>query len=147
MSTVAEQAFRYLLGANTALAALVSTRIYPQSAPQSAVRPFITFERISADHHHHMTAASGLVKAVIQATAWAEDYSTAKTVAEAMREAADGYRGTITISVGVALTNCHIMISNERDVVEWPQDGSDAPRRGVQIDFDFWHTESVPTFS
>lgn len=49
--TAIEQLLRAHLGADTGIASLVGTRIYPEVAPQGAAYPFLTYQAINDKEH------------------------------------------------------------------------------------------------
>ena len=90
---------------------LVQTRISPWEGGQADVLPRITYFRVSSNREHHMLGSSGFAFANIQIDCWAEKYSTAKDLGEAVRRRLDGYRGT---SAGHYVGHCHII--QDRDL-------------------------------
>ena len=82
----------YLL-ADTGVAALVGTRIYPRVLPQGVRDPAIVYNRVSMLGDHHMLGASGLVEVRMQIDAWADTADDAYDLAVAVKERIDGYRG------------------------------------------------------
>lgn len=123
-------------------AAIVSTRVYPQSAPQSAALPRIVYTRISGAHAHHMTAASGWAEARIQLDVYAANYTSVKAAAESLRVLLDTYRGTVTI--GADSVDIDVRLDNDRDGFDSPGDGSDAGGHRVIQDYIVWFNESIP---
>ena len=93
---------------NAPLAALVGTRIYPQRAPEGTAHPLILYGKISgvrvSDHDGSDLAAPRFSFRVHSLT-----YGQAATVANKLREALDGYEGTV---LGVTMS---IQIANELD--------------------------------
>ena len=119
------------LAADSGVAALVSTRIYPLVVPQDVDLPAIAYQRISGPRDHVHEGASGLVVARMQVTCHAWSYSGAKALAEAVRAATDGFSGTMgEVSVDAAL------LVNDRD--GWAQ-GFESPV--VRLDFMVWYQE------
>lgn len=134
--------YTHLTGVS-ALTALVSTRIYPGSAPTSAEMPYITYAVVSGNHEHHMTAASGLVNHLIQFDVWASSYLTLAPAADELRKSMDGFNGGQMGTVEVRSA----MLQDEADEFVPATDASQEGVHRRRMDFSIWHTETVPTFS
>ena len=91
----AETAIRALLIADAPTLALVSTRIYPQRLPQNVDYPAISYQRISGVRVRLVTGPSDRAQPRIQMNLWDETYNGVQAVADAVREAMDGYAGVI----------------------------------------------------
>lgn len=105
-----EEGLYELLTMDTAVAALVGTRIYPLLVPQDADLPAMAYQRISGPRDHTHSGASGLAMARMQLTYLASSYAAVKALAEAVRAALDGLRGSMgEVTVG----SC--MLENEFD--------------------------------
>jgi hypothetical protein len=91
-----------LLLGNTAVAAIVGDRVYPLVLPgkpgTEEVRkyvPSVTYQRVSSTRvAGTLQGPSELVGARIQVDAWADSYATVKHLADAIRSAVDGFKGT-----------------------------------------------------
>lgn len=137
---IEEGLYSYLSG-KAAISALVSTRVYPMLVPQGATYPAISYQKISGNHVRALSGSTaGLANPRIQINCWARTYSAAKSLAEQVRLAMDGYAG----SMGSESVNaCFLM--DERDQFE-PSPGNEADRLYcTQLDFEVWHGETVPT--
>lgn len=129
----AETAIYTVLAADGTVAALVVARIYPALAPQGATLPYVVYERISTPRVRGLDGTSGLGAPRFQITSWAESYSGAKALADAVRDALDDYSGT----VGTAILD-DAFIDDEGDV-ENLSPGADEQRLfGVRQDFIIW---------
>lgn len=98
----AEKVVYTLLAASSALAAIVSTRIYPKVLPQDKTLPAITYEHISSVEPGQIDASGqALVQSRIQVSAIAADggsgsgYAVCKSIIEAARAALLYQHGTI----------------------------------------------------
>ena len=130
------------LAADTDVIALTSTRIYPHEAPSSATLPYITFYQISGPHAHHLTAAAGMTEPRIQIDCWADSALGAETLADKVRLAMDGFRGTMS---STTVRMCHL----DDEGMDFFDKAQSAREGGIfrkRLDFLIWHTESVPTF-
>jgi len=124
-----EKAIRSILIADTTVKA-ITTRCYPGVIPQSPTYPLIVYYKVTGMRDHHLQGPSGLAHPRFQVEAWATTYDAAKALANAIREALDGYSGTQgTVVIG------SILIESERDVYE---DAVSCHR--VIMDFFVWHS-------
>jgi len=97
MATLEEGLISYLEGYN-GLTALVSTRIYHMTKPQTVVYPCLTLQRIDTPFIHTMQtsgATGNLVTPRFQFDAWAGTYSAAKAITDQLRAALNGKTGSI----------------------------------------------------
>ncbi|MFQ5625043.1 MAG: hypothetical protein ACE5FM_00105, partial [Methyloligellaceae bacterium] len=109
--------------------------------PSSATTPYISYERIVASHEHHLGAATGLKAELYQFDIYSEDSVTTEDASEALREALDGRLGDMGAE-GVSI----VSLLAERDTFIPPTDASQVGLWNTSMDFEFWVTESVPTF-
>jgi hypothetical protein len=107
-----EQAIRYIL-VNDATVKAITTHCWPVMIPQDATYPLILYTRISGERDHVLQGPSGMAHPRFQLDAFAETYTGAKALANAIREALDGYRGT---AAGTRIGSC--LIDSERDIYE-----------------------------
>lgn len=73
-----------LLSGDAGVSALVSNRIYPLAAPQQADLPFVVYTRISSGREYTLSGATGLENPRMQVDCYAETYSSAKAISEAV---------------------------------------------------------------
>jgi hypothetical protein len=91
--TIAQSFYTYLT-ANSAVAALVSDRIYPHVIPQhEGTRPCITFEMQGDDDILHLAGRSETRIAEIAVDCWAPRYLDARNLADTVRTELVGVRG------------------------------------------------------
>lgn len=128
-----------ILTADTGVTDLVSTRIYPIIAPESASMPYITVQRIDSQHEHFMLGSSGMTRQRVQIDCWSDSMLSASNVAEAVRESLDSYRGTVG-----SLDIRRASLESEDDEYEPPSDDSEDGAFRVSLDFVIWHRESAP---
>jgi hypothetical protein len=98
---------RAYLIADTAVLALVSTRVWPTILPQSPVLPAVTYQVISAFRRPTLTTTDNLPEKRVQIDAWGKTFEQAHAVAEAVRKAIDGFQGTMGSSPGVEVSGIH----------------------------------------
>ena len=114
---------------------LVGKRVYPSKLPQKPTLPAITYQKISGPHVHSHGGISGLTRPRYQFTCWAEKYSDAKAIAEVLRLALDGYKGTMGGSGGVDVSA--ILSEGDGDIYD-----PETQLNGVWHDFFIWHAEA-----
>lgn len=131
-----EPAIYNLLKDNTAVAAIVSTRIYPDYVPQNALIPAITYQQLSGTRDHTLTDSVDMVPSSWQLNCWEENMPDARSLANAVRVALDNYSGTKSSTV----IQC-IHLDDEGDILE-RKPGSDVITRfGKRLDFRIWFNE------
>jgi len=69
--------------------------VFGLMAPQTARPPFVIYQRISGERFASLTGPSGLAQARIQVDTYDPTFEGAKTIAAAIRQALDGYSGTV----------------------------------------------------
>jgi hypothetical protein len=105
----------YLL-ANTAVAALVGTKIYPVQAPKDCVAPFIVFNKVSAQREYTHNGFASLQRSRMQVSCYAARYLTngteigARSMAEAVKTALEAWQGSTKIQA--------IQIENDPDLID-----------------------------
>ena len=125
-----ETAIRSIL-INDATVKAITTRVYPVALPQSPTYPLILYTKITGMRDHHLQGPSGHAHPRFQIEAWAKTYTEAKTLADAIREALDGYSGT---AAGTKIGSC--LIESEQDIYE-----SEIEVYRVIQDYFIWHEE------
>lgn len=136
-----EQGLYTYLTAQAALTTHVSTRIHPNVAPQGADKPFIVYGKSTGAPTYDMTGETGLASARFQFAIVADQYSSVKTIADALRKELSGYRGAMG-SEDVR----RVSLESESD--EWLAPASADERGFHQItqDYEFWFTQTTPSF-
>lgn len=82
----------YLL-AQPAIAGEIGTRLYPVKLPQAVTYPALSYQQIGGTTERHLQGRSTLKWARLQVDAWAPTIAAAQTIADAVADALDGYRG------------------------------------------------------
>ena len=110
--------------AESAITDLVSTRIYPSQAKYKDSYPLVLYTRIDSEYFETLAGLAGdnLAHCSIQLDIFGKGYSTAKSVAAAIRGVLNAFSGTIT-SGDDSLVIKRIRHTDERD-------GFDNPDRG-----------------
>ena len=109
----------------------ITTRCYPVTIPQSPTYPLILYTKITGMRDHHLQGPNGRAHPRFQIEAWSKTYTEAKTLADAIREALDGYSGT---AAGTKIGSC--LIESEQDIYE-----SEIEVYRVIQDYFIWHEE------
>lgn len=123
-----EEALRALLRADTAVAAIVGTRVDWNTRPQGDALPAITLHRITGSPGYHVAGSDGLYESVVQVDCWASSFPAAKTLARAVEAALSGHIGGVFRAV---------FIEALRDRVD---DGQPALIHQSSLDIRAWHT-------
>lgn len=126
-----EAALFTLLTTTPSIAAKVADRVYPKQLPQDPTTPAIVYHRISGPREHSHDGSSGLAHPRFQLDMYAGSYLEAKALADAVRVAIDGYKGTVE---GVEIQA--IFLEND-------DDGHDDELKvyWFQADYIIWHAE------
>lgn len=135
--SVIEEAVCKILKDAAGVAAIVSTRIYPQVIPQGGTMPAITYQRISGPRLRSLAGASTLAHPRFQINCWATTYKGASQLEDAVRAAFDDYLGTV-LSVGIQAVD----LQDDGDMLEVAEEQRDRRRFGRRMDFEIWHVES-----
>lgn len=90
MSTVHEKIYEYLITVE-GITDIVSERISPGDLPQDQTIPAITFRRVSNQRHH----ARRYVSPRFQVNSWARTPMKAEELAQEVREAFEGFHGSM----------------------------------------------------
>jgi hypothetical protein len=136
-------AVRGYLAANTGVAALVSSRIYPDVLPQGyTIRTggALTYTVISTIHDHLINGLAGIVRSRVEFTAFASTRAGANLIAEAVRTSnLQGYTGAMG---GVFIES--VMISGGIQTLdERPTDGSQEHRYLTVFDYMIAYQETI----
>lgn len=120
----------YLL-ADKGLALLIGNRLHDDVLPQSPTLPAVVWQRISTTRFHSQDGPSKLARPRFQFSCWATARLESIQVANALREALDGFSGMMNTQEAPAIFN-----EDERDDVD-----SETGLRRVMLDFFIWHKE------
>jgi hypothetical protein len=80
-----------ILGATSAVTTLVSTRIYPHVAPQGTTMPYVIFSTVQVRPSDSKAVASKLDVYEVELVIYDKNYTSACSIAEAIRTALDQY--------------------------------------------------------
>ena len=131
---IIEEALVTYLTGYAGLTALIGTRVHPLRLPETPTYGAVTYQRISAPRIQSHTGSSALAFPRFQFDCYATTYLGAKRVAEQLRLALDGFKGTMGGATGVAVGSS--LSQSDRDFYD------PATRTWrVSIDFIIGHTE------
>lgn len=138
MSTIEDLIFGRL-SAFSGVTAIVgsgsSARIFPGFAEQDTAPPYIVYQRVAGPRVTVLDGASGLAQPVYQIDAYAGTKDAAKALADQIRIALNGFRGTVGSETAKGST-----LLDDRDIFE----GSTDPRLyRVSADFRISHDEAT----
>jgi len=131
------QSVYYKLSNTSAVTTLVSTRIYPNIAPQKAALPYVTFSQISRVHAHAAGADAGTYMARVQVDSWADDYLEVYGVAKQVRIAFQDFMGSMA-GASDTFTVQRIFYDGWLDLSEMSVETNEITYRVTQ-DFLVWH--------
>ena len=131
---------------NNAGVTAVTSRIRMSQADHSETLPYIVFEQLPSTPVQHMTAASGLQDAAFDIRCYDDDQYDAYDLGELVREALDGFTGTMGSGAGDTAVVRRAMLENTWMEYEEPQDGQEIGKHVARQTWVLWHTQTVPTF-
>jgi hypothetical protein len=129
----------YLL-ADSAISALVGSRMYPITPPQGQVLAHIVYHMISGQGDRHMQGRSGLSRPRIQIDCWADTPDVAISLAGEVKERIDGFKGAMawgTNSPQNSVDVQAIFFESERDDYD-----ADSGLYLISHDYIVWFEES-----
>lgn len=135
------KAFYDYLIADAALAALIGQRLYPEVAPKDTAHPYCVYQQIFGAAAQELIQAAPMERLSIQIRTQALTGPSRGAVAEAIRDALDGFRG-IWGELGVLSSR----VSGTIHSWEQLEDGSD---KGIFVavqQVDVWRLAVTPTF-
>ena len=128
-------AMRTYLLTQSGVTDLVATRIYFDNLPQGATLPAIVVEQVNDDIIRSLNATDSLRRTSVNAIVYASSHTSAAAAGDAVESAvefATGAWGTVTVR--------RALVESAVDVIESPQDASDAYRNVRSLACVVWHT-------
>jgi len=135
---IEESLYNYLASI-TDITDIVDDKIYHHHLPQEAVFPVLTFQMISSRHDHDIQGAAGACTARYQVDCWSRSLAECVELAEAVRQALQGYKGTMEDDHIFFIT-----LDDQNNLDEAPKDGSDQWLYRREQDYLIKYRESVP---
>ena len=140
------RAFRQLLIDDATVQGLVDARVYRDVAPQEGDLPIIVYTVVDDVPFNHLQAQADEAIARVRCDAYAVKHDGARALADAVREATNGFRGTVTTSDGSLSVTLLQMDASSDGYIE-PATAQEIGIYMVRMDFRVGHAESVPTFA
>lgn len=145
-----EKALRTRALASSGISAIVGTKIYVDEAPQvtggTDPYPYIVIRTISAQPGHVFAGYDGLTDFRVQLDCYARTSDTSRSLANAVRNCFDGFRGSITVGSGT-FDFSHIHLSQTTHLIEEGDDGDSDSIRRAMMDLTGMVEETVPTLT
>lgn len=129
----------YLAGVS-GVSAIAGTRIRPVALEQDDARPAVTVRRMPSDHDHRLSGGAGRSTATFQIRSWGNLYKDADTLGEAVRQAMQGFGGTMG---STEVTSVRLV--NDFDDFVYIPPGSGKGVFCVVNDYHVQYVESIPT--
>ena len=118
----------------------VSPRVYFAQPSQVSAYPCTTVQVKARSYGHNLAGADGTSLATVEITEMALRESQCVALADAVRNSADGFRGTQS---GVAILGC--LLDDEADGQAPPPDGSDQWIYQITLEYRVKHRVPAPT--
>jgi hypothetical protein len=134
-------AIRTYLLTQTDLTNLISTRIYLTRIPDNGTYPCITFRRISSGRQHDLDGAAGYAESNFEFEVWSDDSEEVEDVCEELRQALQGFRGTMGTTAVKRVT-----LEDEQDFYHPPISGDDVGVHRTVVRYIVGYVETIPTF-
>jgi len=131
-----ENAIRAILIADFDVSALVADRITPIVRPQGDGLPAVVYQQITGSRLYTASGPGDMARVMFQVTGWSDDYDQARELADAIREALNGYDGTIS---SVTIQHCRIL--DEGDLPNLAAGDDAATLYGKRLDFEIVYDE------
>ena len=117
--------------------------VYPVgSLPKATRKRYVTYQRISAQHHRHLNGGSGVVSQRWQIDCWAQTMTDVELMGDAIRVSLDNR--TTAIGSGGDVTEIDAaFLEDDSEEFTAPTDSSQIGHARVRMDFMIWHPETV----
>ncbi len=126
-----------VLLADEDVAELIGTNVHPATTTQTLTRPNVVYQRIGTERVFTRDGPTNKSVAYVQVGCWADTYTAAKQLANVVREALNGYRGT----AGTMVVD-YINLEDEDDFLTPPMPGGGSSGvYGVRQDYKVHFTE------
>jgi hypothetical protein len=132
-----EAVMRNALVTTTVVSSIVSSRIFPLLAPQSAALPFITYRRSGIRRQQTLSGPMGVPQVSVDFDVYAATYEGARDLADKVRLSLDGYGGTFD-NTEVR----QVSLENEQDDFVQLAGAEMPPVYSVKLSFDCWWQET-----
>lgn len=123
----------------------VGSRIYPGRALQGIKGETLIIQEITSQPVYDLTNEAGQHDKSVQVDCYAATPRSAASLAELVRNRLSGYRGTIGTTNPITVQSCRITSAGQE--TESPADSSDKWTHRYRLDFAFFSTATIPTFT
>ncbi|MEG3166535.1 DUF3168 domain-containing protein [Sphingomonas sp. PB2P19] len=113
----------------TSKIAAICPQTYPVVVPKGKKAPFVTYTRVSTPRLRDFNGPTGMAMPTFRVDAYALDFDEAKSIANRIRLALDGYRDA-------EISDCNLI--NEQDLSDLT---SNADLTRIQLEFKITHSE------
>lgn len=93
----------------------VAGKVYPVRLPPGAITQAVTYLRVPGSRIKSHSGYSNLSASHFQLDAWGSAYDLAKSVAQSLKTALDGYRGVFTVGSSVV---CSLVTLDDLDLFD-----------------------------
>lgn len=131
-----EDAIYTQITSDVAVAAVLSTRLYPVIAPDGASLPYATYQVISDLLPYGVSGSVNLRDCRVQVSVWATTYDAARSLAKLIETAVDGAAGTIA-----SMDVDHMETISMNDLAYVAGDNEQQDRFGKAIDVRIFYRE------
>jgi hypothetical protein len=140
MSTLLANLRTYLLD-DEDVRHVVAERCYAGRVPEGVKGAVIVLQLITRQHHYHLGNEADVVEPTVQIDCYEATSALAEELAEHVRNRLSGCRGA---TAGDMTLQTAIIISDSSSTEE-PRDKSDRWIYRVSVDYQIFHSQSVPT--
>lgn len=133
-----EQAIQSMILADASFNAIAGNAVFYNKAPQKAALPYVILSRISAQRILSFAGYSGLTAPRVQVDCYATTYTQVRKMADVIRLAINGFRGTV---LGKEIQG--VFLEDDRDSYEPPEHGDEVGVHRVSNDYFVWFKEAV----
>lgn len=126
---------RKFLLADETVAGLIGTKLYPATAPKTAVRPYVVYWISDVEPSHQNSGFTGLDNSTVEFSCFATSREKARAVGRSIRAALESFSGR--------------MGTKYVQYIEIASDDTDDTSQGFvnQISVSIWHGEPVPVLN
>ena len=129
----------YLLS-KTGITTLIGQRIFACRRPQNVTGDALCFWRTSGGHDHNLQGSSGTAIPTFALEVLSTDYMAADTIAEAVRQAMQGFSGSMGSTVVKS-----VILADEQDGFDESEKSDDETTFRIALLYQIRYTESKPT--
>lgn len=122
-----------VLTEDVTVSGLVGTKVRPHVAGPNDALPYVVYHTGQRETVNHLTGATTTFHAVVTIESLSRTYPQVRSIADAVREAMNGYSGTDTVAISLAL------LTSEAEGYDEPQDAREFGTWRVMQDYSVWY--------